>query len=343
VEPGREHDPAAVGVLASSAPGRIQLSRLGYAPFGAQNTALVTVKMGLEKSALRFIAREHRRKPFTGPVLTLGRQDVFATMDAIHALLVSEGISPTDLWRGERTRTDTPTCIGHRTEPQGVAFFRLLGVTEVLALDCSPYEGADIVHDLNCPAPEALHDRFDLIVDGGTTEHVFDVRQALTNIARMLKIGGRVIHISPANNWVNHGFYQFSPTLFYDYYGGNGFVDLRGYIAEHDLYLVGSRPWKFFEVGGEGRLASRQGLMTLFVAERASTSTADKVPIQSHYTQVYSGARRVESDRKPSFARTLIRNIKDKRPDTVKILLRRLIPGYDRRKGLGKLKRWDRL
>jgi SAM-dependent methyltransferase len=215
--------------------------------------------MGLVKPALRFIAREHRRKPFTGPILTLGRQDLLPTMDAIRALLIYEGITPASA----RAGTDVASGIGARdkTEPRDVAFFKLLGVIEVLVLDYSPYEGAEIVHDLNRPAPEELHDHFDLIVDGGTMEHVFDVRQALTNIAHMLKIGGRVIHISPANNWVNHGFYQFSPTLFYDYYGGNGFVDLRGYIAEHDLYLVGSRPWEFFEIGGEGRLASRQGLM----------------------------------------------------------------------------------
>ncbi len=248
------------------------MSCLGYSAFDARYEALVHVKMGLVKPALRFIAREHRRKPFTGPILTLGRQHLLPTMDAIRALLISEGITPAVCLRGEGTGIDVASGIGARdkTEPRDVAFFKLLGVIEVLALDFSPYEKAEIVHDLNRPAPEALHDRFDLIVDGGTTEHVFDVRQALTNIARMLKIGGRVIHISPANNWVNHGFYQFSPTLFYDYYGGNGFVDLRGYIAEHDLYLAGSRPWKFFEVGGErggwspgrvsGRCLLRRGL-----------------------------------------------------------------------------------
>lgn len=300
--------------------------------------------MGLVKPALRFIAREHRRKPFTGPVLTLGRQDVPATMDEIRALLASEGITPAGLSRGEGARTDVPSCIGtrHEADPRDVAFFKLLGVMEVLGLDYSPHEGAEIVHDLNRPAPEQLQDRFDLIVDGGTTEHVFDVRQALMNIARMLRIGGRVIHICPANNWVNHGFYQFSPTLFYDYYGSNGFVDLRGYIAEHDLYLVGSRPWEFFEVGAEGRLASRQGLMTVFVAERASISTADTVPLQSHYTQVYSGIRRVQGEPKRSLARTLIRHIKERRPDSLKVLLRRLVPGYYRRRGLGKLKHWDK-
>ncbi len=301
--------------------------------------------MGLVKPALRFIAREHRRKPFTGPILTLGRQEVFATVDEIRALLVSEGITPGASSSDEGTRTNIPSRF--RT-PQDrntsdVAFFSLLGVTDILALDYSAFEHAEIIHDLNLAVPVELHDRFDLIVDGGTLEHVFDVRQSLMNIALMLKPGGRILHFSPASNWVNHGFYQFSPTLFYDYYGANDFVGLKGYIAEHDIYLVGSRPWEFFEIRGEGRLASKQGLMTVFVAEKAITSTVDKVPIQSQYAQVYAAIGRVESGRNRGFARALIRRIKHMRPDSLKILLRRFVPGYDRRKGLGKLKRWDRL
>jgi len=64
--------------------------------------------MGLAKPALRFIAREHRRKPFTGPILTLGRQDVFATLDEARSPLASEGIPPAVLSPGEGTRTNIP-------------------------------------------------------------------------------------------------------------------------------------------------------------------------------------------------------------------------------------------
>jgi hypothetical protein len=112
------------------------LSCLGYSAFDARYEALVHVKMGLVKPALRFIAREHRRKPFTGPILTLGRQDLLPTMDAIRALLTSEGITPTSA----RAGTDVASGIGARdnTEPRDVAFFKLLGVIEVLVLDYSP-------------------------------------------------------------------------------------------------------------------------------------------------------------------------------------------------------------
>ena len=63
-----------------------------------------------------------------------------------------------------------------------------------------------------------------MIIDGGTMEHIFHIPNVLNNIYRMLRVGGRIIHISPSSNYVDHGFYSFSPTLFYDFYQTNKFV-----------------------------------------------------------------------------------------------------------------------
>jgi len=40
-------------------------------------------------------------------------------------------------------------------------------------MDFSAYEGADLVHNLNQPVVKSLEGRFNFILDGGTTEHVF--------------------------------------------------------------------------------------------------------------------------------------------------------------------------
>lgn len=148
--------------------------------------------MGLAKAALRFIAREHKHKPFAGPVLTLGRQNVYSKLEEVRKLLLSEGITPADLPSDEGARSNIPnwTDSPQANNISDVAFFKLLGVAEVMALDYSDYEGADIIHDLNYPVSANLKDRFDLIVDGGTIEHVFDVRQSFMNIAAMLRPGG---------------------------------------------------------------------------------------------------------------------------------------------------------
>ena len=123
-------------------------------------------------------------------------------------------------------------------------FLVSLGATEVLSMDASDYEQANIVHDLNRPISIDHWNTFDTIIDGGTLEHVFHIPNALTNIARMLKVGGRFIGISPANNWLGHGFYQFSPELMWRFCKGFGFnvnrIDL--YMRTGDLPQILSVP-----------------------------------------------------------------------------------------------------
>lgn len=282
--------------------------------------------MGLAQSALHFLAREHRRRPFSGPVLTLGRQGVMATLGEARRVVAAEGLTPASLPPGFDTRTNIPDWqrTRERRYISDAAFFRLLGLDDVRALDVSAYEHAEIIHDLNRPVPAALHGKFALIVDGGTLEHIFDTRQALANIGLMLAPGGRVIHISPANNYANHGFYQFSPTLYLDYYAANHFADLRGFIAEQDLYHYDRKPWELFELGGgTSRIVSSRPLMMLFCAEKTAQSSVGAIPTQSFYTQVF---RQAEGARR---ARPALEGLKALLPIELKIWLARLLPFLD--------------
>jgi SAM-dependent methyltransferase len=102
-----------------------------------------------------------------------------------------------------------------------------LGAREVVALDASGYEGADRIHDLNDPVPADLRDRFDVVFDGGSLEHVFDVPQALRSYMGMVKPGGHLIVQTVADGHCGHGFYQFSPELFY-----RALSDASGYHVE---------------------------------------------------------------------------------------------------------------
>lgn len=92
--------------------------------------------------------------------------------------------------------------------------FRMLGAKTVDTLDYSPYENATIIHDMNIPVSEDLHDKFDFIFDSGTMEHIFDVKTVTDNIKNMLRVGGVFSVVTPCNNCAGHGFYQFSPELF---------------------------------------------------------------------------------------------------------------------------------
>jgi SAM-dependent methyltransferase len=96
-----------------------------------------------------------------------------------------------------------------------------LGFDRQVVLDVSDYEDADIVDDLNIPVPAGTP-KFDFVVDNGTIEHCFNVGQALMNCANICAVGGVIFHNNPAN-WFNHGFWNFSPCTFFDFYEANGF------------------------------------------------------------------------------------------------------------------------
>lgn len=148
-------------------------------------------------------------------LLMLGKQHVYMNLSQFYFLAGKLGIHLYD--NGLDYNFDDDTVDSY-------LFFKLLGFQEVHAMDISDYEGADIVFDLNQrKLPEDLTGKFDYIVDGGTLEHVFDIPQALKNIAQMLKTGGKVYHYLPAAGWINHGYYSLSPSLFQDFYQKNNF------------------------------------------------------------------------------------------------------------------------
>ena len=53
-------------------------------------------------------------------------------------------------------------------------FFRFLGAKEMASVDLSNFEEATMLHDLNERFPEKVRGHFDLVVDGGTLEHIFN-------------------------------------------------------------------------------------------------------------------------------------------------------------------------
>jgi hypothetical protein len=235
---------------------------------------------------------EARRAPFTGSVLQLGRQAIGMDPDELAGLAARNDIVlhpvpaaplvPYQFDPGKSVITDD-------------TFFRSLGFTSVHALDASDFEGADILFDLNqARVPGTLRGRFDLIFDGGTIEHVFHLPHCLANIHHMLPVGGRVIHFSPASNFMEHGFYSFSPCFFIDYYGAN-------FYRLESLKLIRFDPAQSPPTGFtidlfpghaslRASLARIGGLddgayLLMTVAVKQPGSTTGRVPIQGEYRQ----------------------------------------------------------
>ncbi|MBK5934213.1 hypothetical protein C8N32_10261 [Rhodovulum imhoffii] len=147
----------------------------------------------------------------SGHLLMLGRQSWGGSRKGPSARMLARTIKT---YYPDLTEADF-----HRGEERfAEPFFERLGFEQVDSLDISDFEGASIIVDLSQPVPDQLHGKFDVIYDGGTCEHIFDLPTAYRNIDRMLKVGGVLIGHSPCNNWINHGFFQICPETVYGFW-----------------------------------------------------------------------------------------------------------------------------
>ena len=158
--------------------------------------------MGLDINAVQFLIDARKRGVDFGEVLTLGRQDLNVYPARMVEVLESHGFPATAFKGGDKVLHAEP-C------------FLSMGARKVSAMDFSDFEGANHVHDLNKPVGVELKERFDLVYDGGTLEHVFNFPVALKNCMEMVRLGGHLFFHTCTNNYCGHGFYQFSPELFY--------------------------------------------------------------------------------------------------------------------------------
>ena len=87
-----------------------------------------------------------------------------------------------------------------------------------------------------------LNEKFDTIIDFGTSEHIFNVVENLSNISKFCKNNGIILHSLPANNNCGHGFWQFSPELFFSLYSeNNGFSDTEFLFLIHTINMSGGK------------------------------------------------------------------------------------------------------
>ena len=122
-----------------------------------------------------------------------------------------------------------------------VDFFAKLGC-EYDIYDIVAHQGNEEFLDLNQDIPESLHQKYDVVLDPGTLEHCFNAGIAIKNMSSMVKVGGHIIHHNPMI-MVNHGFYNFSPTFYFDFYARNGF-ELQDYPLVDDGDFSSSRERK---------------------------------------------------------------------------------------------------
>lgn len=225
--------------------------------------------MGLNYSSALFLIGEKRRGIDFSNMLTLGRQGIYMSSreyQKIMKLLRSADRSPT----------------GYADH-----YFQSLGANRLDFMDASPYEGATFLHDLNNPLPIESHGLWSVVFDGGTLEHVFNFPEAIRSCMLAVRKGGHFISVTPWNNFAGHGFYQFSPELFYRIFSPE-----NGYQVERMLI---SKRGSWFSVTDPNALGTRVQYFgkeetSLYISARRISDAAPLAnwPQQSDYSNLWS-------------------------------------------------------
>jgi hypothetical protein len=167
--------------------------------------------VGIDRNGIQFLRFAAKHAQF-GRVATIGRQEL--------------GL--------DRKEICTLTGVGAEYKHEKYCDSLLLhhfGAACVDSWDYSNYEGASHVADLNKPL-NGKRSTYDTVIDAGSLEHVYNAPQALLNLSEICSDGGQILHLLPANNFCGHGFWQFSPELFFSLYTEpNGYSETRVFLA----------------------------------------------------------------------------------------------------------------
>jgi hypothetical protein len=144
--------------------------------------------------------------------------------------------------------------------------------------------------DLNQPVPIA--DRFDLTINIGTAEHVFNVYQFFKTAHELTADGGMMMHSAPFTGWPDHGFYCLQPTFFFDLSRANGYEILSMVVAQIS-------PLKYVQIAAHddiprllkaGQIPANTHINVVY--RKAKESREFAVPTQAYYAGALSSAQK---------------------------------------------------
>jgi hypothetical protein len=230
--------------------------------------------MGISVHGATFLAYARSRGVDFRQTAMIGRQGLYVTAPQMRRVLAAFGITLGD----DEIET---ICGGDYAE----SFLECLGAEAADSFDFSNFEAATFSHDMNLPIPALFAEKYSVVLDGGTLEHIFNFPTAIKNCMEMTRIGGHYLGITPANNFFGHGFYQFSPELYFSVLSADNGFEIEHMMAFEDR---DEAPWYAVrsprDVRGRVTLTNAQPVFLLIIARRiARAPIFRQTPQQSDY------------------------------------------------------------
>lgn len=178
-------------------------------------------------------------------------------------------------------------------------YFISVGFKEYKSIDINgAYESFQFDLNKDILKTYKFNKTYDLVINNGTGEHVFNQYSLFLNFHNLTKVNGIMLNILPFIDWINHGFYNFNPIFFADLAASNKYDIIKISLANRDgaeLKLEGDNLSILFEQIKPNRNNSRFEKMIeiakdkigrnilLVVATRKLTDLSFKIPLQGKY------------------------------------------------------------
>lgn len=238
--------------------------------------------MGLDTNGIKFLLACHKQGVSFKKTLMMGRQIL-----NLEPHELKTNLTGFNRFESDRQVNDIMTQSGGYAEK----LLESLGSEKIDSLDYSNYEGANILHDMNLPIADNLKQQYSTVLESGSLEHIFNFPVSISNCMEMVEKDGHLIIITPVNNIMGHGFYQFSPEVFYRVLN-----DKNGFELEQMLIFEYSPEEKWYSVTDPKLVKQRVELMNssaTYLCVKARRTEIKPIftpfPQQSDYEDAWEG------------------------------------------------------
>ncbi len=202
--------------------------------------------MGMNLDGMLYLQRRGYLTKAKNRLLDIGPQNVYSIrpqqIDELVSLAGGAAVSETDLELAKKK------LIYYSTPRPDERTTLLSELTDLIGID---YDSIDVcpglktkILDLNFDRlPYRLRSRYDVVMNFGTTEHIFNQWNCFEVIHDAAKVGGVMYHQLPASGYLDHGYFCYTPLFFNDLAAANDykvedlFIHPAGNIKLNELGL----------------------------------------------------------------------------------------------------------
>ena len=114
-------------------------------------------------------------------------------------------------------------------------YFNSVGFKEYKSIDINgAYNSLQFDLNKNILETYSHNEKYDLVINNGTGEHVFNQYALFLNFHNLTKLNGIMLNILPFIDWINHGFYNFNPIFFADLAASNNYEIIKISLANRN-------------------------------------------------------------------------------------------------------------